>query len=145
MSAAVTNMVVMFGAMQLSKRIPFEENPEYVNYARCFYVAAQLTCLAIFYFCSIQVCAGVIPATDPQIKKKNDLSVLKFVNAKSPMSQEPGELVTTTHRDYDLQEINKSIRGVFMGAIFVGLMHFYFGYTNPYVETWRACADVAVL
>lgn len=50
-------------------------------------------------------------------------------------SQEPGELVTTTHRDYDLAEISKSVRGVLMGMGIVAFMHFYLGYTNPYVFT----------
>ncbi|WFD34062.1 phosphate transporter (Pho88) [Malassezia cuniculi] len=121
MNAAVTNMAVMFGAMQIAQRIPFDDKPEYVTYARTGYICAQLTCIAVYYFCSIQV------------KKKNDLTVLKYVNAKSPMSQEPGELVTTTHRDYDLAEISKSIRGIFMGIIIVAFMHLYFGYTNPLV------------
>ena len=48
-------------------------------------------------------------------------------------SQEPGELVTTTNRDYDLAEVSKSVRGILMGMGIVALMHFYFGYTNPYV------------
>ncbi|PWN50385.1 putative PHO88-involved in phosphate transport [Violaceomyces palustris] len=121
MNAAVTNMAVMFGAMQIAKRIPFEENPDYILYARAAYVAAQLTCLAIFYFCSIKV------------KKANDLTVIKYVNAKNPMSQEPGELITTTNKDYDLAEISKAMRGVFMGAAMVGFMHLYMGYTNPLV------------
>lgn len=73
MNAAVTNMAVMFGVMQFAKRIPFDDKPEYVTYARIGYVLAQLGCLAVFYFCSIQ------------IKKKNDLTVLKYVNAKNPM------------------------------------------------------------
>lgn len=41
--------------------------------------------------------------------------------------------MTTTHRDYDLSEISKSMRGILMGSLMVGLMHLYFGYTNPYV------------
>lgn len=41
--------------MQVAKRIPFEDKPEYILYARAAYVAAQLTCLALFYFCSIKV------------------------------------------------------------------------------------------
>lgn len=73
MNAAVTNMAVMFGVMQFAKRIPFDDQPEYITYARIGYLLAQLGCLAVFYFCSIQ------------IKKKNDLTVLKYVNAKTPM------------------------------------------------------------
>ncbi|WFD19012.1 phosphate transporter (Pho88) [Malassezia caprae] len=122
-------MAVMFGAMQIAKRIPFDDKPEYVRYAQLAYVLSQLLCLGVFYFCSLQV------------KKKNDLTVLKYVNAKVPtvrpsthmQSQEPGELVTTTHRDYDLAEISKSIRGVVMGMAFMAVMHLYMGYTNPLV------------
>ena len=55
MNAAVTNMAVMFGAMQLSKRIPFDDKPDYVRYAQMAYLASQLLCLAVFYYCSIQV------------------------------------------------------------------------------------------
>lgn len=67
----------------------------------------------------------------PQIKKANDLTVLKYVTPKSPMSQEPGELITTTHRDYDLAEVSKAMRGVYMGMLMVAGMHLYMGYTNP--------------
>ena len=66
-----------------------------------------------------------------QVKRTNDLTVLKYVEPKSPMSQEPGELVTTTNKDYDLADISKAMRGVFMGMLFVGVMHLYMGYTQP--------------
>jgi hypothetical protein len=55
-------------------------------------------------------------ALDPtpyQIKKKNDLTTLKYVQPASPMSQEEGGLVTTTVRDYDLQETSKAMKGLF--------------------------------
>lgn len=83
MNAAVTNMAVMFGAMQVAKRIPFDENPEYVRYAQLVYITSQLLCLAVFYYCSIQV--RVNRTAYLQIKRKNDLTVLKYVNAKNPM------------------------------------------------------------
>ncbi|PWN41176.1 putative PHO88-involved in phosphate transport [Ceraceosorus guamensis] len=120
-SAAVMNLAFMFGAMQVAKRIPFDDKPEYIQYARAAYVAAQLFCVLINYFISLRV------------KKANDLTVLKYVDPKSPMSQEPGELVTTTHREYDLSECSKATRGVLMGTIMVGFMHLYMGYTNPLV------------
>ncbi|CAO1624060.1 unnamed protein product [Sympodiomycopsis kandeliae] len=121
MNAAVTNLAFMMGAMQVAKRIPFEENPEYLTYARIVYVAAQITVLLINYFISMK------------IKKANDLTVLKYVSPKQPMSQEPGELVTTTHRDYDLQEVSKAMRGVYMGMAMVAGMHLYFGSVQPLV------------
>ncbi|KAK0556972.1 phosphate transporter (Pho88) [Tilletia horrida] len=111
----------MLGANQLVKRIPFDDHPEYVQYARIAYVSAQLLCLAIFYFCSIR------------IKKANDLTVLKYVEPKGPMSQEAGEMITTTHRDYDLAEVKKAMRGVITGTLMVAVMHGYFKYTNPLV------------
>lgn len=111
----------MFGAMQVAKRIPFDDKPEYITYARAGYVAVQLLTLLMYYYCSLR------------IKKANDLTVIKYVNAKNPMSQEPGELVTTTNRDYDLAEISKSTRGILMGCAMVGFMHLYLGYTNPLV------------
>lgn len=58
MNAALSNMAVMFGAMQVAKRIPFDDHPEYVRYAQVAYLASQLLCLAVFYFCSLQVRAA---------------------------------------------------------------------------------------
>ena len=49
------NMAFMFGAMQVAKRIPFDDHPEYVRYAQLGYATAQLLCLAVYYFCSVQV------------------------------------------------------------------------------------------
>ncbi|KAK0533464.1 phosphate transporter (Pho88) [Tilletia horrida] len=121
MNAALGNVAIMLGANQLVKRIPFDDHPEYVQYARVAYVSAQLLCLAIFYFCSVR------------IKRANDLTVLKYVEPKNPMSQEPGELVTTTHRDYDLADVRKAMRGIIMGTVMVAVMHGYFKYTNPLV------------
>lgn len=55
MNAAVTNLAFMMGAMQVAKRIPFDENPEYLTYARIVYVAAQVVVLLINYFISMKV------------------------------------------------------------------------------------------
>lgn len=49
-----------------------------------------------------------------QIKKRNDLTTLKYVQPASPMSQEQGGLVTTTVKDYDLQEVAKALKGILM-------------------------------
>lgn len=50
--------------------------------------------------------------------------------------------MTTTNRDYDLAEISKSMRGILMGCLMVGLMHTYFGYTNPYVSYAHMCINL---
>lgn len=51
-------MAVMMGAMQVAKRIPFEEEPQYVLYARIAYVTAQVLCLLVNYFISLKVSNG---------------------------------------------------------------------------------------
>lgn len=66
-------LAFMFGAMQVAKRVPFDDHPEYITYARAAYVAAQLICVLIGYYCAFRV------------KKANDLTVLKYVEPKSPM------------------------------------------------------------
>lgn len=45
----------MFGSMQVAKRIPFDDHPEYIVYARAAYVAAVLFCLLINYYCAFKV------------------------------------------------------------------------------------------
>jgi len=104
--------------MQVARKIPFD-NPEVLHYVRIGYVAAQVICLATFFFVS------------QKIKAKNDQTVLKYVEPKSPMSPESGGLVTTTVRDYDLQETSKLIRGVYMGVLMMVFLHGYMKYTQP--------------
>lgn len=55
MNSAVTNMAVMMGAMQIAKRIPFDEQPQFLLYARIVYISAQVICLLINYFISLKV------------------------------------------------------------------------------------------
>jgi len=95
------------------------DDPTFINYLRIAYVASQLISLAIYVY--IQA----------QIKKKNDLTTLKYVQPASPMSQEQGGLVTTTVKDYDLTETGKLMRGVLVGIGFMGFLHIYMKYTQP--------------
>ncbi|KAK4053975.1 phosphate transporter (Pho88) [Microbotryomycetes sp. JL221] len=118
MSAAITNLMFSLGAMQLARKIDFTDE-QTLLYVRCAYVGAQLTVLAVYYVISMQV------------KRKNDVKVLKYVEPKSPMQQEPGAMITTTNRDYDLSEVSKAVRGVLIGVAFMGFMHGYMKYTQP--------------
>lgn len=71
-------------------------------------------------------------AADSQIRKKNDLTVIKYVQPKSPMQPDSkDELVTTTVRDYDLAETSKAMKGLFTGMAFMGFLHLYMGYIPP--------------
>ncbi|OCH86162.1 inorganic phosphate transporter [Obba rivulosa] len=118
MNAAVSNLLISLGAMQVARKIPFED-PEVLTYVRIAYVASQVIILAVYYYVSMK------------IKKKNDLTVLKYVEPATPMSQEEGKLVTTTVRDYDLAETSKVVRSVYMGLAMMAFLHGYLKYTQP--------------
>ncbi|KAG2017295.1 inorganic phosphate transporter, variant 2 [Coprinopsis cinerea AmutBmut pab1-1] len=118
MSAGVQNLVISLGAMQLARRIPFDD-PVTLNYVRLGYVVVQLIALATYYYLSTVV------------KKKNDQTVLKYVEPAAPMSGEPGKVVTTTVRDYDLQEVSKLLRSTYTGLAMMAVMHLYFKFTQP--------------
>jgi hypothetical protein len=47
------------------------------------------------------------------------------------MVQEPGALVTTTYKDYDLQQVSVLLRGAYIGLAMMAVMHIYLKYTQP--------------
>ncbi|KAN0133394.1 inorganic phosphate transporter [Lactarius tabidus] len=118
MNGPMQNLAISLGVMQLARKIPFD-NPEVLNYVRIVYVASQTIALGAYYY------------TSTKIKAKNDQTMLKYVEPAGPMSQEPGKLVTTTVRDYDLSETSKLIKGVFTGLAMMAFLHLYLGYAQP--------------
>jgi len=119
MNAQVANLVISLGGMQLARKIPMDTNPEVLMYVRIAYVSVQLLCLAVYYYTSMK------------IKQKNDTTVLKYVEPKNPMSTDSGGLVTTTIRDYDLGEVSKLVRGIYMGVAMMGVLHLYMKFNPP--------------
>jgi len=118
MNSGVQNLVISLGAMQLARKIPFDD-PLVLNYVRIGYVVSQIIMLGVYYYVSLA------------IKRKNDQTVLKYVEPPAPMSQEPGQLITTTVRDYDLSETSKLLRAAYMGIAMMAVMHIYFKFTQP--------------
>ncbi|KJA13770.1 hypothetical protein HYPSUDRAFT_195556 [Hypholoma sublateritium FD-334 SS-4] len=118
MNSGVQNLVISLGAMQLARKIPFDD-PDVLLYVRIGYVLSQVIVLGAYYYVSMA------------IKKKNDQTVLKYVEPASPMSQDEPKLITTTYRDYDLSETSKLLRSVYMGLGMMGVMHLYFHFTQP--------------
>ncbi|KAF5359229.1 hypothetical protein D9756_002866 [Leucocoprinus leucothites] len=118
MNPAIQNLVVSLVAMQLARRIPFDD-PVVLNYVRMGYVTAQVIILGTYFWVSLT------------IKSKNDQTVLKYVEAPSPMSGDQGKLVTTTVRDYDLAETSKLLRSAYFGIAMMAVMHGYFKFTQP--------------
>jgi len=118
MDSGIQNIVISLGAMQLARKIPFDD-PVVLNYVRLAYVLSQVVMLGVYYYVSLA------------IKRKNDQTVLKYVEPPAPMSKEPGQLITTTIRDYDLSETSKLLRSAYMGIAMMGVMHIYFKFTQP--------------
>ncbi|KAL4247951.1 SRP-independent targeting protein 3 [Abortiporus biennis] len=118
MNAATSNLVISLVSMQVARKIPFDD-PQVLTYVRIAYVAVQLIALAVYYY------------TSSEIKRKNDQTVLKYVEPANPLSGDSGQLVTITVRDYDLQETSKLVRGVYMGIAMMAFLHGYLKYTQP--------------
>lgn len=118
---AISNLVIMLGLTQVAKRIPFEDE-NVVNIARLVYILSNILILGIYLY------------TRQVIIKKNDKTTLKYVQPPSAFSQQEGEkLITTTVKEYDLEQVQTAIRGIFSGMAMVGFMHLYMKYTNPLV------------
>ncbi|KAI0706581.1 inorganic phosphate transporter [Earliella scabrosa] len=117
MNPAVSNLAISLVAMQVARKIPFDD-PQTLTYVRIAYVTTQVIVLGVYYYVA------------QQIKTKNDQTVLKYVEP-SPMDKDGSKLVTTTVRDYDLQETNKLVRAVYFGCAMMAFMHLYMKYTQP--------------
>ncbi|KAH8094485.1 inorganic phosphate transporter [Cristinia sonorae] len=119
MSAAASNLVISLVAMQVARKIPFDD-PEILNYVRFAYVVVQLAVLGIYLLVS------------SKIRAKNDQTVLKYVEPGNPLSGDSqGTLVTITVKDYDLQETSKAVKSVYMGIAMMAFLHGYMKYTQP--------------
>ncbi|KAF7966734.1 hypothetical protein HWV62_37257 [Athelia sp. TMB] len=118
MNSQVQSLVISLGVMQLAKKVPMDD-PEVLNYVRIGYVCSQAIVLGVYYYISYK------------IKQQNDQTVLKYVEPASPMTQEPGKLVTTTVRDYDLGQTSQLLRSAYLGLLMMCGLHLYMGYTQP--------------
>jgi hypothetical protein len=59
--------------------------------------------------------------------------VLKYVDSAQPFSQDQPPLITTTVQEYDTTQLKSGIKAAFMGIGMMGVMHLYFGYTQPLI------------
>ncbi|KAL7276842.1 phosphate transporter (Pho88) [Rhizina undulata] len=118
MNPQITNLVVILGMMQVAKKIPFED-PTWLMGIRALYILSNIIILGL-YFRVGQV-----------VKKKNDLTTLKYVEPAAPMSDAEPKLVTTTISAYDNTQLKAAYKSVLMGVGMMGVMHIYFKYTNP--------------
>ncbi|KAI5928197.1 inorganic phosphate transporter [Camillea tinctor] len=118
LSPQITNLIIILGMTQVSKRIPFDD-PNVLNGVRAMYLISNL------------IIAGIYLYVQMQINKKKDMTTLKYVEPAPMGSSEEGKLVTTTVHAYDSQQIKNSFRSQLMGIGMMGVMHLYMKYTNP--------------
>ncbi|EEA20103.1 phosphate transporter (Pho88) [Talaromyces marneffei ATCC 18224] len=118
MAAQVTNLVIILGMMQVSKRIPFE-NPDVLLGVRALYIVSNVLILGIYLY------------VQSKISKKKDLTTLKYVEPAPMGSGEEPRPVTTTVMEYDKQQLRQLMRSQLMGVGMMAVMHLYFKYTNP--------------
>jgi len=118
MNAQITNIAVILGLMQVAKRIPFDD-PNVLNMVRAGYILSNVIIVSIYYYIGIT------------IKRKNDLTTLKYTEPAPPMSQDPPKLITTTIRGHDETQLKAAFKSVLTGVGMMVVMHVYFKYTNP--------------
>ncbi|KAL8746306.1 MAG: hypothetical protein Q9190_001649 [Brigantiaea leucoxantha] len=116
----ITNLVIILGMMQFSKKIPFED-PQVLLGVRILYVVSNL------------LIAGIYLYLQSKINAKKDLTTLKYVEPAPMGSAEEPKLITTTVHSYDLQQLRGLWKSQLMGIGMMGVMHIYFKYTNPLV------------
>jgi len=114
----ITNLVIVLGMMQLSKKIPFDD-PQVLMGIRILYVVSNLFIFGIYFY------------VQTQISKKKDLTTLKYVEPAPLGSGEEPKLVTTTIQEYDNSQLRSMYKAQLMGVGMMAVMHLYFKYTNP--------------
>ncbi|KAL8797420.1 MAG: hypothetical protein Q9182_007197 [Xanthomendoza sp. 2 TL-2023] len=113
-----TNLVIILGMMQVSKKIPFDD-PQVLLGVRILYIVTNI------------IIAGIYLYIQSKINAKKDLTTLKYVEPAPMGSADEPKLITTTIHSYDLQQLRALWRSQLMGVGMMGVMHLYFKYTNP--------------
>lgn len=135
-----TNLVIILGMMQVSKKIPFDD-PQVLLGVRILYVVSNLIIFGIYFYvqqkinqkkgiCSTPttVTADPLAWTDTHVI---DLTTIKYVEPAPMGSGEDAKLVTTTVQEYDSTQLKSLYKTQLMGIGMMAVMHVYFKYTNP--------------
>jgi len=118
LSPQITNLVIILGMMQVSKKVPFDDANVLLG-VRAFYIISNLIIAAIYLF------------LQQKINSKKDLTTLKYVEPTPMGSAEEPKLITTTVHAYDSTQLRGLWKAQLMGVGMMGVMHLYFKYTNP--------------
>ncbi|KAI7904709.1 inorganic phosphate transporter Pho88 [Cokeromyces recurvatus] len=104
---------------QLGKYLNLEEH---LLFFRLFYLSAQVSIIGLNYYLIYK------------IKQKNDQTILKYVEPASQNwdgTEISDQLINITVKDYDVNEVNKSIKQSAIGILMIAFLHFKMGYIQP--------------
>lgn len=118
LSPQISNLVIILGMMQVSKKVNFDD-PQVLNIVRGIYILSNVIIASVYFYIQMQ------------INKKKNLKTLKYVEPAPMGSTEEPKLVTTTVHAYDLQQLRGMFKSQLMGVGMMAVMHLYMKYTNP--------------
>lgn len=130
MNNPFVTMAIVLGTSQILRRVVDLNNQANVNYFRAIYIVSQLLQLGVLFALRMVISRGAMGG-----------KVVVDVPA-NPLTGEKASKQTTNDRDYDLDEIWKQIKQLLMGAVFMLILHKFFGLIQPLVVQsilpWRA-------
>ncbi|ORX54075.1 putative phosphate transporter [Hesseltinella vesiculosa] len=116
LTSPMFNVAFMIVAMQLGKRIDWED-PQVLMIARFGYYGAQVLVLLLTF--------GLMR----MVQNKNDTTPLKYVETKPGPDQ--GKEVQTTNVEYDVAQVRQLISSTMTSVLMISVMHWYFKFTQP--------------
>ncbi|KAI7883377.1 inorganic phosphate transporter Pho88 [Mucor mucedo] len=86
----------------------------------------------IGYYSAQVLVVGLAYGLMTLIKKKNDTTVLTYNAPTKPMSGATApETITTTVKDYDIDQLKQFIQSTMTSVLIISVMHFQFKFTQP--------------
>ncbi|KAI7862264.1 inorganic phosphate transporter [Spinellus fusiger] len=122
LSSPLFNIGFMLASMQLAKKVDWE-NPHTLFVARTGYYGAQVLVMIMTYMLMTL------------IRKKNDTTVLTYVNKAKPSfgggAGGQDETVTTTVMEYDISQLKQFLQSTVTSILMISVMHWQFKFTQP--------------
>lgn len=115
MSAAIFNMALVFGIVQLANKFELDsvQNAVYLRISYATVQAISLLIITWIYY---------------KIKAKNDVTKLVYSEPKNPFQAEEPEPIVTTIMAYDIQQVKTLATQTLMGVAIISVMHYNWGY-----------------
>lgn len=90
-----------------------------------------LLIIRVLYVSSISLAFIILQLTKRKIRKNNNLKIIKYIKSGNSLMKEPEKLQIVTIRDYDLDQLQSSINGIYSSLAMMGFMHLFMKYNNP--------------